>query len=1086
MAKKVPVGGGGPGPDHDDLRFCPGDMPPLSGEGASVLIVDDDAKLTGVLERLLRSEGYECTLAANGVEARARLSERDFAVAFVDINIPGESGLELVDDLLGKDPDLAVVMVTGVDNPRVVELALQSAAYGYLVKPFLPSQVLITVANAGRRRYLEIERRTQHARLKRLLAARPAESGDTLGPLDKAAKEEGTAAPASAEKFRASLEAAPDAIVAADHDGRIVLANARTERLFGYGRDELLGQPVELLVPEQLPGSHPELNGQDPADPRSRPMSAGVELAGRRKDGTEFPAEISLSAVDTADGMMVSAAIRDVSDRKRAEAKFLGLLEAAPVAIVGVDRDGRIALVNPQVERLFGYCRDDLMGQPVEMLLPNEAPGVHPAWRASYFTDPKPRPMNAELSGRRKDGSEFPAEISLSTLETDDGPLVSAAIRDLSDRRQAAEAQAWLASIVQSSHDAIIGRALDGIITSWNPGAERLYGYTAEEIIGLSIDLLVPAHLGQEERDIFSQITLGERVEQYKTERLRKDGAILKVSLTVSPITEPSGTIVGLASVSRDISERERAEAKLRGVLNAAPDAIVGVDREGRIALVNAQAERLFGYPRDELLGQQVELLVPEHARAAHAEHRSRYVGDSERRPMGSGMELSARRKDGTEFPAEISLSAVETDEGLLISAAVRDISERIQAQAERENLKAQAERDWLERQHHQSQRLESLGQLAGGVAHDFNNLLAVILNYASFIGEEVARAATGEDGERWEAVRKDVEQVRRAAERATQLTHQLLAFGRREVVQAKVLNLNDVVTDVEQLLRGSIGEHVELATSLNPDLWSVLADPGQIEQVLVNLAVNARDAMPQGGTLTIDTENITVDDDYAALRPDVVPGCYVRLRVSDTGTGMDKAVLDRVFEPFFSTKSKGKGSGLGLATVYGIITQAGGRTQIYSEPGFGTTVTALLPVTDHEPLRIERTAEEPRTHGGETILIVEDEEAMREVTRRILTRNGHNVLVASGGSEAVALATQHPGDIDLIVTDVVMPQMLGKEVANQVQAVRPRIRVLYMSGYAQPVLASQGTLEEGVTLVEKPFSELQLLAKVREVLDAE
>jgi CheY-like chemotaxis protein len=358
-------------------------------------------------------------------------------------------------------------------------------------------------------------------------------------------------------------------------------------------------------------------------------------------------------------------------------------------------------------------------------------------------------------------------------------------------------------------------------------------------------------------------------------------------------------------------------------------------------------------------------------------------------------------------------------------------------------------------------------------------------MNYTAFIGEEVTSAANSEGGGRWEAVRQDLAQVQRAAERAAQLTHQLLAFGRREIVQPVVLDLNDVVRNVEQLLRRSIGEHVELNTSLAPALWRVFADPGQIEQVLLNLAVNARDAMPGGGTLTIDTQNVEVDDDFAAARPALAPGRHARLRVSDTGVGMSRDVLDRAFEPFFTTKPKGEGSGLGLATVYGIVTQAQGYAQIYSEPGLGTTFTALLPATTSDPSAVDRPPERLRRWGHETVLVVEDEDAMREVTRRILTRSGHEVLVAASGEEAITLASSHFADIHLLLTDVVMPHMLGKEVAARIVAIRPGIRVLYMSGYAQPVLASQGTLAEGVSLIEKPFTEEQLLAKTREVLDA-
>jgi PAS domain S-box-containing protein len=525
-------------------------------------------------------------------------------------------------------------------------------------------------------------------------------------------------------------------------------------------------------------------------------------------------------------------------------------------------------------------------------------------------------------------------------------------------------------------------------------------------------------------------------------------------------------------------------QAKFRSLLEAAPDAIVGVDAEGRIALANTRAEELFGYPREELLGQPLDLLVPDDAKHIHPTWRAQYFRNPRPRPMGVGMELAGRRKDGTEFPAEISLSALDTEEGRIVSAAVRDVTERKAAEAERERLKAQAERERLEARMHQSQRLESLGQLAGGVAHDFNNLLAVILNYTIFLSEEIERAAAEPGGERWAAAHGDLEQVRRAAERATELTHQLLAFGRREIVDPKPLNVTGVVHNVERLLRRTIGEHVELDIMTGARLRSVMADRGQIEQVLVNLAVNARDAMPGGGVLRIATENLDVDAEYAATRPGLEPGSYVRLTVADTGAGMDREVVERAFEPFYTTKPKGEGSGLGLATVHGIVTQAGGHIELTSEVGVGTEVTVLLPVSEREPsTEAPRPATEP-SPGGETVLVVDDEEALRQLAARILTRHGYTVLVAGSGEEAIELARSHEGEIHLLLTDVVMPRMLGKEVAEQVLAVRPRIRVLYMSGYAQPVLASQGTLDDGVELMEKPFTGAGLLARLRSVLD--
>ena len=400
--------------------------------------------------------------------------------------------------------------------------------------------------------------------------------------------------------------------------------------------------------------------------------------------------------------------------------------------------------------------------------------------------------------------------------------------------------------------------------------------------------------------------------------------------------------------------------------------------------------------------------------------------------------------------------------------------------------LAADADKELLEAHLQQTQRMEVLGRLAGGVAHDFNNLLAVILNYSAFVSEELTAAV--ESAPDWERRRnvaqRDVGQIQRAAERAADLTHQLLAFARREVVQPRVLDLNAAVAGVEELLRRTLDEDMELVITLGDDLWPILADPGQIEQVLVNLAVNASDAMPGGGTLRIDTANVAVDADSVAGGSPARPGQHVRLRVSDTGAGMSADVVAHAFEPFYTTKGDGAGTGLGLATVYGIVTQAEASISIQSEPGAGTTFTIMLPVTDEAAAWIEEVAPYERTPKGETVLVVEDEEALREVTERIFTRNGYRVITAANGPDALTLVARHAGEIHLLATDVVMPKMLGKEVAERVRELRPDIEVLFMSGYAQPVLASQGRLEPGVALVDKPFSEASLLAKAAKVLD--
>jgi signal transduction histidine kinase/CheY-like chemotaxis protein len=413
-----------------------------------------------------------------------------------------------------------------------------------------------------------------------------------------------------------------------------------------------------------------------------------------------------------------------------------------------------------------------------------------------------------------------------------------------------------------------------------------------------------------------------------------------------------------------------------------------------------------------------------------------------------------------------------------------RTTLEQGEVAADTEHRDARQTRERKERLQAQAQRLESLGQLAGGVAHDFNNLLAVILNYVTFVSEEVAAAAGQDSARHLEAASADLAQIKKAAERAAGLTHQLLVFARRDVVRPQVLNLDSVIIAVEELLRRTIGEHVELVTSLAGDLWPVLADPGQLEQVLVNLAVNARDAMPAGGTLTIETSNITVDDETIAGGSKARRGRNVRLRVSDTGSGMSADVAQHVFEPFFTTKQDGAGTGLGLATVYGILTQADGNIRIYSEPGAGTTFTITLPVTAEATVPVAEPTPYHRAPKGETVLVVEDEAALREVTRRIFARNGYHVITAANGPAALDLAGRHQGEIHLLVTDVVMPHMLGKEVAEKMRVIKPEIEVLFMSGYARPVLASQGRLDSGVALVEKPFSEADLLDQAGQVLN--
>jgi PAS domain S-box-containing protein len=531
------------------------------------------------------------------------------------------------------------------------------------------------------------------------------------------------------------------------------------------------------------------------------------------------------------------------------------------------------------------------------------------------------------------------------------------------------------------------------------------------------------------------------------------------------------------------LTEQRGAEQRFRRLFEVAPDAMIAVAADGLVTMANTQAEQTFGYAAGDLIGCPVGMLVLEKARADLAVARAVYFADPQAQPGVIEFRMSGLRKDGRRFPAEITLSGLRTDSGMLVAAAIRDVTERVALEAERERLRAVAEQERLARRLQQSQRLESLGQLVGGVAHDFNNLLNVIQGYADFTAEQVQALAPGDA--RLEPVIEDIEQVRVAAQQASRLTRQLLTFAREEVIRPEVLDLNEAVKEAGQLLRRTLGEHIDLVIDAEPALWRVKADRGQLEQVLVNLAVNARDAMPGGGRLSIDTGNIEVDATYASGRPDLRLGRYARLRVSDTGTGMDRATVERVFEPFFSTKPKGHGTGLGLATVYGVVTQAGGNIEIYSEVGLGTTITVLLPATDEDVapyLAPAGTIDDQRGHG-ETILLVEDEESLRQLTTRILARNGYQVCVVGNGAEAVRRAGDPAQLITLLLTDVVMPEMMGNEVAARISAIRPDVPALFMSGYAQPILDSHGVAAASFDILAKPFTEAALLTRIRQAI---
>ena len=493
-------------------------------------------------------------------------------------------------------------------------------------------------------------------------------------------------------------------------------------------------------------------------------------------------------------------------------------------------------------------------------------------------------------------------------------------------------------------------------------------------------------------------------------------------------------------------------------MLDAAPNAIVAVDADGLIRYVNAQTARTFGYAAAELLGEPVEVLIPERLVPGHSQRREAFSANSHARPMGIGLDLWARRKDGTEFPVEISLSPLDTDDGRVVFATVVDITARKAAES----------------QVLQAQKLESIGRLAGGVAHDFSNMLFAIRGFTDMLIEDMEGSRQGVPFD-IEAGLRSLRSIEDAAERASVLTQQLLAFGRRQLVQPKVLDLNGSVRSVEPLLQRLIGETVELRLSLATRAGRIRADPGQIDQILLNLVVNARDAMPDGGTITIETGNAVFDEAYAMEHFAVEPGEFVLLAVSDTGVGMDYETRKHIFEPFFTTKELGRGTGLGLATTYGIVQQTGGHIWLYSEPGRGTTFKLYFPRVDGELMGVNPTAIPSETRG--TVLLVEDEDAVRSMTRQALRRAGWTVIEASSGGDAIQLIESMVHPIDALITDVVMPGISGIRLAETVLDRLPHVRVVLMSGYTADTLDLEAVLARGARFVSKPVARRDLLA---------
>ena len=611
---------------------------------------------------------------------------------------------------------------------------------------------------------------------------------------------------------------------------------------------------------------------------------------------------------------------------------------------------------------------------------------------------------------------------------------------------------------------AAVGSALvdlKGKIVSSNRELEELLAYRKDELAGKAADSLVHPDDAERDRRLFAELIAGKRdTYQIESRYVASDGSVVWGQVAVALVRDAADRPHFAISMVQDVSERKQAEEALRQseeryreLFENANDMVFTLDLDGNFTAINGSGERITGYERDELLGRNFAQLVA----AEDAEFSYGLASDGEARTF----ECSIIASDGRRVPIEVASRLIrEHGEAVGVQAIARDVSERRE----------------LEERLRQAQKLEAIGLLAGGVAHDFNNMLTAITGYSDFA---LAALDTGR-GVR----RADIEEIAKAAERAGALTSQLLAFSRKQILRLEVVDLNDVVGEMDKLLRRLIGEHIDVVTAFGAGLGRVKADRSQLEQVIVNLAVNARDAMPNGGKLVIETANADPEE-VAAHAPELGSGAHVLLTVTDTGCGMDAATQARIFEPFFTTKGRGQGTGLGLATVYGVVKQSGGHISVESEPGAGTKYRIYLPRVD-DPVAISDNGVEPveSASGSETILLVEDEEIVRKLIRDTLRRSGYTVVEAEDGVDAMRICERRSEPVDIVVTDVVMPNMTGPELIERLASAQPQLKVLYVSGYTDGRVTPQGELGADTDLLMKPFTPNHLARKVRELLD--
>ncbi|NLH48086.1 MAG: PAS domain S-box protein [Myxococcales bacterium] len=880
---------------------------------------------------------------------------------------------------------------------------------------------------------------------------------------------------ASEQKYRQHFASVNDVIYSFDANGVILDVSPSIERFLGFQPEELIGRPfaeLNLLTPESLEKAVVYV-----ARVFAGERIDGVEYEFVHRDGSRRFGEVSGSPI-IVDGRVTAtvAVARDVTERERVEQAlrdsenlFRNLFEQHVAIKLVIDPEtGNIFDANQAAANFYGWPREQL-----ERMNIRDINTLSPEQVAREMEKAKNlERVCFDFRHRRADGSIRDVEVYSSKIEIRGKVFLHSIIHDITERKQIEEAlresEEKYRSLVETTAEWIWEMDLTGRHTYSNPGISTILGYRLDEFLGRdAFDIIHPENHREIEAAWPRLIAEKKGWRGWIVRFRHRDGSYRYLESNANPILNAAGELVGFRGSDRDITERKQSEEALRRTqfaMDRARDSILWIDDDGRIIYANDSACSSMGFTRDELLAMKVFDIDPDFPQSQWEQFKQML-----RRQGHHTFESRHRTKDGRYFPVEVSTNSFQFGDRFIACAFDRDISERKRAEREKDELAAQLQ---------QAMKMEAVGRLAGGVAHDFNNLLTGITGNVELALLDLAPG---------DPLAVPIAEIGKAADSAAALTRQLLAFSRKQLIEPKVLDLNQLIANLHKMLTRLIGEDIELTTVAGGDLGPVRIDPGQFEQILVNLAVNARDAMPAGGKLIIETANVELDEEYCQRHAYANPGNHVLLAVSDTGHGMNEEVKKHLFEPFFTTKPLGHGTGLGLATIYGAVKQANGHIETYSEEGRGTTFKIYLPrVTERAGEKIARGDAEAMRGGNEVVLLVEDDDLVRGLALKVLQRLGYRILSAADGQQALEIAGQHPERIDLLLTDVIMPGMNGQQLAERLTQIHPESKVLFTSGYTEDAIAHHGVIDAGLHFIGKPYTPQNLARKIREVLESD